>query len=114
VLIENTKQGGAAEEYWIFYNTQKFSGKKLIVHEGEEFNSVDKGLYNMLIWRGKGTIGGLEVEGGNFEKDELLITYNRAIQPLRVKNTGNSDLIIFKFFGPDINRDVPMLKHYGK
>jgi hypothetical protein len=29
-----------------------------------------------------------------------------------VENTGSEDLIIFKFFGPDINLDVPMLPKY--
>ncbi|MGE5411645.1 MAG: hypothetical protein ACM3MI_11860 [Clostridiales bacterium] len=113
VLIESARQDGA-EEYWIFYNTQKFSGKKLIVHAGEEFNSADNGVYNLLTWRGKGTIGGVEVEGENFGKDELLITYDQATRPMKVKNTGDRDLIIFKFFGPDINSDLPMLKQYGK
>jgi hypothetical protein len=64
------------------------------------------------VWRGKGVYGGHEVEGLNFEKDELLISHERATRPLRVENTGTDDLIIFKFFGPDINLDVPMLSKY--
>lgn len=112
VLIEETRQQ-AAEEYWIFYNTQSFSGKKLIVRPGGKFISRDNGVYNLLVWRGKGTYGGLEIEGGNFGKDELLVCHDRATRDLEVVNKGDRDLIIYKFFGPDINKDVPVLKIYG-
>jgi hypothetical protein len=44
----------------------------------------------------------------------LLISHDAATQPILVENTGDSDLIIFKFFGPDINLDVPRIAPYGK
>ncbi len=103
-----------SEEYWIYYNTTKFSGKKVVVHPGGKFTGKEKGVYNILVWQGKGSFGGYEIEAKNFEKDELFITHERAIRNTEVINTGNEDLIIFKFFGPDINDDVPMLKKYGK
>jgi len=111
VLINETRTD-SGEEYWIFYNTHKFSGKKLVVHPGGKFSSGDNGVYNILVWRGKGKFGGVEIEAGNFDKDELLICYNTAVDLLNVENTGNEDLVVFKFFGPDINSDVPMLKRY--
>ena len=77
---------------------------------GGQFKSVEKGVHNILVWRGKGTFGGYEVEGLNFGHDELLISHDAAVQPILVENTGDSDLIIFKFFGPDINLDVPRLE----
>ena len=111
VLIDETRTKDG-EEYWIFYNTNKFSGKKLIVHPKGKFVSKDKGLYNILVWKGKGIFGGIEIEAGNHNKEELLICYNAAVNSLTVENTGSVDLVIFKFFGPDINPDVPMLKRY--
>ena len=81
---------------------------------GGQFKSVENGVHNILVWRGKGTFGGYEVEGLNFGHDELLITHDAAVQPILVENTSDSDLIIFKFFGPDINLDVPRLQAYGK
>jgi hypothetical protein len=111
VLIEESKQPGG-EESWIYYNTTKFSGKRLVVKPGGKFTSVEKGVHNVLVWRGKGVFGGLEIEGLNFGQDELLITHAAAVQPILVENTGDTDLIIFKFFGPDINLDVPRLKLY--
>jgi hypothetical protein len=111
VPVKETQQSGG-EEHWIYYNTTKFSGKRLVVKPGQSFQSVDNGVYNILVWRGKGRYGGHEIEGLNFEKDELLISHARATTPIAVENTGADDLIIFKFFGPDINLDVPMLPKY--
>ena len=109
VAIAETQQPGGSEA-WIYYNTTKFSGKRLVVKPGGQFRSVEKGVHNILVWRGMGTFGGYAVEGLNFGHDELLITHDAAVQPILVENTGDSDLIIFKFFGPDINLDVPRLK----
>lgn len=112
VLIEATRQGGG-EEYWIFYNTTRFSGKKLVVHPGGTFQSRDNGVYHLLVWAGQGEYGSIEVEGQNSDLDELLICHERAVQPLEVRNTGREELLVFKFFGPDINSDVPMLPRYA-
>jgi hypothetical protein len=111
-LIEETRQP-AGEEYWIYYNTCKFSGKKLVVKPGQKYRSLDKGVYNILVWRGSGRYDGLEIEAGDFEKDELLVSHAKATLPLWVENTGREDLVIIKFFGPDINLDVPMIPRYG-
>ncbi len=106
-----TKYG---EEHWIFYNTNKFSGKKLIIHPGGKFTSLDKGVYNILVWQGKGKYGGLEIaarntSSGKYDLDELIVSHNRAISGVDIENDSTEDLIIYKFFGPDVNPDVPML-----
>lgn len=110
VPINNSTDGGT--EYWIFYNTEKFSGKKVVVSPGKKYTTRDNGVYNILVWRGKGVFGGIEVEGLNFGKDELLITHQRAVRDITIENTGSRDLIIYKFFGPDINPDAPRLSNY--
>lgn len=112
LLVEETKQE-SGEENWIFYNTNKFSGKKVVVKPGQIFNSIDQGVYNILAWRGKGSFGGVEIEGENLSKDELLICHNRAVKELKIENTGDTNLILYKFFGPGINTNVPMLPKYG-
>ncbi len=104
------QEGGV--EHWIYYNTTKFSGKRLVVRPGQSFTSVDKGVYSILVWQGSGRYDGHEIEGGNFGLDELLISYEKATQPIQVENTGSDDLIIIKFFGPGINPDVPMIPPY--
>jgi hypothetical protein len=110
-LIAETKQKGG-EEHWIYYNTTKFSGKRLVVKPGQRFTSVDQGVYNILVWRGQGRYDGHEIEAGNFGWDELLVSHAKATVPIVIENTSSEDLIIFKFFGPDINLDVPMIPKY--
>jgi hypothetical protein len=110
-LIEDSRQEGG-EEYWIYYNTTKFSGKKLVVRPGRSFRCLDKGVYNILVWQGSGTYDGHPIEAGKFDRDELLVSHGRAVEPLEVENTGSEDLLIIKFFGPDINLDVPYIRKY--
>ena len=110
-VVGTTQEGG--EEHWIYYNTSKFSGKRLVVKPGQRFTSVDKGVYNILVWRGRGRYDGHEIEAGSFGRDELLVSHAKATVPIVVENTGTEDLMIFKFFGPDINLDVPMIPRYG-
>ena len=35
------------------------------------------------------------------------MSYARATSPIKVENTGREDLLVIKFFGPDVNQDVP-------
>lgn len=106
--VAGNRQPGS-EEWWIFYNTPKFSGKKLTVRAGERFMSSERGVYNLLVWAGQGTYGGVQVCGGDPHLDELLVVQEAAVQPLAVENMGTDDLVVFTFFGPDINPDAPMI-----
>lgn len=107
-LIESSRQAGG-EESWIYYNTTKFSGKKLVVKPGTSYTAKDNGTYNILVWRGRGTYGGVPVAAGNPQMDELLVTHERATGGVKVQNTGPDEMLVIKFFGPDINPDVPMI-----
>jgi hypothetical protein len=107
--IEGSRKD-AGEEHWIFYNTTKFSGKKLVVHPGSSYLTHDRGVHNVLVWSGQGAYGGLEVQGGDADRDELLVTHDRAVAGVEVRNTGSEDLLAIKFFGPDVNPDVPMIQ----
>jgi hypothetical protein len=110
-LVEETKQDGG-EEHWIYYNTTKFTGKRLVVKPGQSFTSKDNGVYSVLVWRGQGTFDGLPIESGVTWQSELVVTHAKATQPVTIKNTGREDLLIIKFFGPDVNADVPMIPKY--
>ena len=112
ILVKKTKQDGGFEE-WIHYNTTKFSGKKVTIKPKSLFKSVDDGVYNIFVWKGSGKIDGHDIEGKNFGIDEVLVTHDKATQGFVIRNTGNTDLVLFKFFGPDINKDVPYIKKYG-
>src|SRR6185312_1928595 len=83
-LIEESRQEGG-EEYWIYYNTTKFSGKKLVVRPGCSYLSRDAGVHNVLVWSGSGSYGGLAVQGGDPDLDEVLVTYERAVAGVEVR-----------------------------
>ncbi len=111
LTIRESTDGG---EQWIFYNTSKFSGKRLVVKPGKKMTTRDGGVYNLFVWRGRGSFDGHDIEAGKPTLDEALVCHQKAAENLIVENKGRDDLILFKFFGPDVNPDVPMLKPYGK
>ena len=108
--IRETSDG---REDWIFYNTTKFSGKKLVVRQGRKMKSRDAGVYSLFVWQGRGTIDGRNIEAGKPGLDELLVCHSKAVEEILIENTGKDELVMFKFFGPDVNPDVPMLKRYA-
>jgi len=110
----NIRRSPDGEEEWIFYNTRKFCGKRLVVRPGRAMTTRDAGVYSLFVWRGRGSFDGHDVQAGAGGKDELLVSHAKAIEELTVRNTGNEDLVILKFFGPDVCPDVPMLKPYGR
>jgi hypothetical protein len=112
VRIEGSKTAGS-EEWWIFYNTTKYSGTKLTLRPGASRVCVDRGAYNILVWSGEGSFGGLPIKGRSPALDELMVTASRAKDGVEVTNTGSEDMIIIKFFGPDINDDAPTLRRYS-
>ncbi len=96
-----------AEEAWIFCGTTKFSGKRLRLAPGARMNSVERGVYNLLVWNGRGTVAGHAVTGRRPGEDELLLVHEAAIRPHEIVNTGQDELLLVKFFGPDINPNAP-------
>ncbi|MFC2159535.1 hypothetical protein ACFLQS_02325 [Actinomycetota bacterium] len=117
VMIGETASPDGREE-WIYYNTTRFSGKRLTLKPGKEMVCKEKGVFNIFVWKGSASVDGNKVEAGDLGldhcRDELLVTHEKAVRGFNIKNTGNSDLVLFKFFGPDINPDVPMLPKYGQ
>jgi hypothetical protein len=99
--------GPGAREWWIFYNTRKFSGKKLVVEPGARVDVTEPGVYSLLVWSGSGRYCGREVKGGDPGMDELLVSYDAAVAPHSVENTGRDDLVVLKFFGPDVQTTAP-------
>jgi len=100
-------------EQWIYYDSTKYSGKRLLVKPGRTFTTVDRGVYNILVWQGKGRIDGHDIQARDFNRDELLVSCAKAGAGVTFENTGSADLEVIKFFGPDINSEVvPYLKKY--
>lgn len=102
------------EEAWIFCGSRKFSGKRLRLAPGARMSSIERGVYSLLAWRGSGTVAGVNVHGGRPGDDELLIVHDVATQPHEIVNQGQDELLIIKFFGPDINPDAPLAGVHAK
>jgi hypothetical protein len=105
-------QGGdGGSESWVYYNTTKFSGKKVVVRPGGTYRTADAGVYNLLVLSGTGTFAGHRVRGGDPDLDELLVVHDAAVSGIEIHNDGlTEDLTLIKFFGPDVNPDVPMIR----
>jgi hypothetical protein len=97
------------EESWIFYGSPKFSGKRLVVEPGRSYSVIDAGVHSVFVLSGSGTYGGHEVRGGDPDMDELLVTHDRAVSGVDIRNTGQDNLVAITFFGPDVNTDVPAI-----
>jgi hypothetical protein len=106
MIVDGSQQAHGHEE-WLFGGTSKFSGKRLVVDGRATYRSADKGVYGVFAWRGQGIFGGVELRSGEPGLDELLVCHDRATRPLDIFNTGREQLILFKFFGPEINDYVP-------
>ena len=50
---------------------------------------------------------GQRVRGQDVGQDELLVVHETATAPHTIVNDGDEELLLIKFFGPDIIRDVP-------
>ena len=91
---------GDSTEAWIFYGSPKFCGKRLIIQPGGTYRARESGVFSLLVWRGHGEIGGVQVAGQSFDRDELLIVHDCAVRDLDYVNTGNQPLVVIKVFGP--------------
>ena len=110
VPVPGSDQGGGREE-WVYYNSAKFSGKRVVVEPGARYLSRDRGVYTLFVWTGAGRVGSVPVEGQKVGRDELLVVHERAVQGVVIECTGSQPLEAFKFFGPDINTGVvPFLR----
>ncbi len=68
---------------------------------------------NLLVWSGAGTIAGCEVRGGEPGLDELFVVHAAATRGVEVVNTGPTDLVVFTFFGPDVNTEAPVPSRFA-
>ncbi|MGB3485405.1 MAG: hypothetical protein WBB07_24715 [Mycobacterium sp.] len=105
--------GAGVEESWIFYGGTKFNGKRLRLDPGASVRSVENGFYSVFVWSGTGTFGGAAFQGGAMGSDEFLVCHDRAVRGVEIVNTGNERVELIKFFGPDINNDVPLVGRNG-
>jgi len=108
--------GGSGDglETWIFYNTTKYSGKRIVIPAGTTHRLREPGVYSVFAWSGHGTYAGLEVRGGEPGADELVVTHDVASRDHEIVNTGSEDLVVYTFFGPDLQPHAPTIAPHGR
>jgi hypothetical protein len=98
------------QESWVFYNTSKYAGKRIVVPPGATHRLQEPGVYSVFVWSGTGTFAGLEVTGGEPGLDELVVSHEAATRVHEVVNTGGEELVAFTFFGPDLQPAAPSIE----
>lgn len=112
-IHEATPDG--VEEVWVWYNSTKFNGTRITMQPGTTYVSKALGVHGVFVWKGKGKFEDFNVKGQEVSltdsNDEFLVSHEKAIRGVNIINTGNEPLVLFKFFGPDINNTVvPMIQ----
>lgn len=100
---------GDGAETWVFYNTGKYAGKRLVVPPGRVHRVREPGVYSVFAWTGEGRYAGQEVRGGEPGMDELVVSFDAATREHEVVNTGQEELMAFLFFGPDLHTETPSI-----
>jgi hypothetical protein len=116
VLIKDAEKRGY-QESWIIYGQidgrDNFSAKELVVPPGTKVKVNDNGAYGTIVVQGRGRIAGLYAESpiqiryGELTCDEFFVTDSAAINGVEIENTGQENLVMLKYFGPETNPDMP-------
>ena len=100
----------AGAESWVFYNTDKYAGKRIVVPPGGEHRLREPGVYSVFVWAGSGSYAGTEVRAGEPGRDELVVTHEAAVRDHTIANDGTEELVAFTFFGPDLHVGAPTIQ----
>lgn len=115
IAIDEQLPAGCAEE-WVWYNSTKFSGTRITIQPGKSYLSKGLGVHGLFVWKGEGLVDEFPVEGqkvtlDDSNNDEYLVVHEKAMKGVTLTNTGSIPMVVFKFFGPDINNEiVPYIK----
>jgi hypothetical protein len=112
--IADEVPAGVAED-WVWYNSTRFSGTRVTIAPGASYLSKGLGVHGLFVWKGTGLVGAFPVEGQKVSleetRDEFLVSHDKALKGVSLKNTGTTPLVAFKFYGPEINDAVvPFIK----
>ena len=106
--VDGSQKEGDGFEKWIFNpnRSSKFSGKELRILPRKGFEIREKGAHAILAWKGRGRVKETKIQAGDALTDELFVTAEAAAEPHMVINTGKEDLVLYKIFGPDVNKPI--------
>ena len=118
-------QDDAHVDKWIVYGKvdgeQLFSAKELTVHPGAKVTITDNGASSLIVVQGGGSINGMTLDCPKLirfhelTQDEVFVTEAAAKAGLTFENTSaTEDLVILRYFGPEVNPQAPNVGDYKK
>lgn len=118
-------QDDAHVDKWIVYGKvggeQLFTAKELTVLPGSKVTITDNGASSMIVVQGSGSINGMTLDCPKLirfhelTQDEVFITEGAAKAGLTFENTSSTeDLVILRYFGPEVNPTAPAVGDYKK
>jgi len=122
-VADSTSEGYV--DKWVVYGTiagkQRFSAKELTVNPGARCMIRDKGACGVIVTQGHGLIGKLSVDCpsmirfGQLTADEVFISHEAATAGVTFENQSQTDpLVILRYFGPDVNPDMPEVGDHAR
>jgi hypothetical protein len=126
--LEPISDGDSASEgyvdKWVVYGKvngeQVFSAKELTVQPGVTMTLKDNGASGVIVTQGRGRIGKLPLDCpamirfGEMTEDEVFISEKAATQGVVIENLGPNPLVMLRYFGPDVNPNMPKVGDYKK
>jgi hypothetical protein len=126
--LEPIPDGDSASEgyvdKWVVYGKvngeQVFSAKELTVQPGVTMTLKDNGASGVIVTQGRGRIGKLPLDCpamirfGEMTEDEVFISEKAATQGVVIENLGPNPLVMLRYFGPDVNPNMPKVGDYKK
>ena len=116
--LDEKRSDKGAFDRWIVYGQidgrQLFSAKELTLEPGARIAIKDPGASGWITVQGEGRVGSHAVATptlirfGEMTSDELFISADAATAGYTVKNTGPGPLVSLRYFGPDVQSDLPM------
>ncbi len=123
-VIDGGGQGAGYVDKWVVYGTvngeQVFSAKELTVEAGATMTLKDNGASGVIVTQGRGRIGNLVLDCpamirfGEMTEDEVFISEKAAKAGVEIENQGKNPLVLLRYFGPDVNPNMPEVGAYKK
>lgn len=106
--------------YGKVYGEQLFTSKELTVKPGQKVTIKDNGANSIIVVAGAGKANKLTlncpklIRFHDLTEDEIFVTEAAAKAGVTYENTSaTEDLVILRYFGPEVNPDAPVIKYQG-
>ena len=121
-VVDESRSGEGYTDRWVVYgevnDKQLFSAKELTIEPGAKCTIQDSGASSWITTQGNGRIGNLALQTpalirfGEETEDEVFITAEAAAAGVEVENTGAEPLVGIRYFGPDVQDNLPAMGAY--